>query len=243
MNDRDSNREDAFPSTMWTVVRLAVAQHLPGADQALDRIFRSFERPVMAYILGSGSAPDDAEDLKQAFFEQLLAKDALAAAEESGVRLRVFLLTRLRSFLIDRHRRGSTKKRGGGRVVRIADLDEVQARLAEPVDPVTPFVAYQRQWVEALAANALATLRAEYAGRGQAALFDALAPFITRSGDEKITALSAALGRPEGTLKSDISRLRGKCQRLIRAKVAATLDDPTPENIESELAELMGYRG
>lgn len=228
---------------MWTVVRLAVAQHLPGADRALDRIFRSFERPVMAYILGSGSSLNDAEDLKQAFFEHLLAKDALASAEASGVKLRVFLLTRLRSFLIDRHRRGATQKRGGGQVIHLCDLDEALARHAEPVDSVTPFVAYQRQWVEALAANVMATLRAEYAGRGQSVLFDALAPFITRSGDEKIADLSITLGRSEGTLKSDISRLRGKCQRLIRGKVAATLDDPTPENIERELAELMGYRG
>lgn len=243
MDDPDPNRQDPFPSTAWTIVRLAVAKHEPGADRALDRVCRVYEGPVMAYILGGGCARDDADDLKQAFFEYLLAKEALAGAEESGVKLRVFLLTKLRSFLVDRHRRLAAQKRGGGRVVQFADLDEAQARLAEPVDPVTPFIAYQRQWVETLAANALATLRAEYADCGQATLFDALAPFITQESEHRISDLSARLARPEGTLKSDISRLREKCQRLIRRRVAATLDDPTPENIEIELAELMGYRG
>ncbi len=228
---------------MWTVVRLAVAKHLPDADRALDRICRCYEGPVMAYIVGSGCDPVDAEDLKQSFFAHLLEKEALAAAEESGVKLRVFLLTKLRSFLIDQHRRATSQKRGAGRVIRFGDLEEVQSMQAEPVDPVTPLIAYQRRWVEALAANAMATLRADYESRGQAGLFDALAPFITRSSEEKIGELSAKLARPEGTLKSDISRLRVKCQQLIRQKVAATLDDPTPENIESELAELMGYRG
>lgn len=243
MTESASDRTDPFPSTMWTVVRLAVAKHLPGAERALDRLCRTYERPVMAYILGGGCHPDDAEDLKQAFFEHLLARESLATAEESGVKLRVFLLTKLRSFLIDRHRREATQKRGGGRVVHWGDLDEGQARLAEPVDPVTPLIAYQRQWVEALAANALATLRAEYADRGQLELFDALAPYITKSGDERIAELASSLDLPEGTVKSAISRLRTKCQRLIRQKVAATLDEPTPEDIEAELAELMGYRG
>jgi DNA-directed RNA polymerase specialized sigma24 family protein len=243
MNPNTSERPDPFPSTKWTIVRLAVAHHRPGADQALDRLCRSYEGPILAYILNSGVSPNEAEDLKQGFFENLLAKESLASAEESGVKLRVFLLAKLRGFLIDRHRRAQAQKRGGGRVMNLSDLAESEARLAEPVDSVTPFIAYQRRWIEALAANAMATLRAEYVERGHAALFDALAPFITRSSEEKIPEISAKLGRPEGTLKSDISRLRVKCQQLIRHKVAATLDDPTPENIESELAELMGYRG
>ena len=243
MDPVTADQPDVFPSTKWTVVRLAVAHQEPGAARAMDRLCRAYEGPILAYIRGCGIAPEDAEDLKQGFFELLLAKDSLAKSEGAGVKLRVFLLTKLKSYLIDRHRRGSAQKRGGGKVVRLSDLDEERARLAEPVDPVTPFIAYQRQWVEALVENAMAALRAEYETRGKAALFDALAPYITRSGDEKIADLSAKICQPEGTLKSDISRLRVKCQKLIRQKVAATLDDPTPENIRTELAELMGYRG
>ena len=44
------------------------------------------------------------------------------------------------------------------------------------------------------------------------------------------------------TLTSDISRLRLRCQNLIREQIAATLDDPTPENITAELRELMSAR-
>jgi uncharacterized small protein (DUF1192 family) len=59
---------------------------------------------------------------------------------------------------------------------------------------------------------------------------------------QSLAELSQRLGRPEGTLKSDISRLRAKCQQMIRDQVAATLDDPTPDNITADLKELMGYR-
>jgi len=102
---------------MWSMVRLAVAEGKPGADRALDDLCRLYEKPIFIYILRAGHSPETAQDLKQAFFEQLLAKNALADAEATRVKLRAFLLTRLQSFLVDQYRRGSAQKRGGGQVV------------------------------------------------------------------------------------------------------------------------------
>lgn len=224
------------------MVRLAVAEGRPGADQALDELCRIYERPILTYILRSGHAPDAASDLKQAFFEQLLSKNALAAAEATGVKLRAFLFQKLESFLIDRHRQASAQKRGGGKVIALGDMSDEQQHLAEPVDRVTPFVAAQRQWMETLATNAIAQLREDYTARGLGDLFTAIAPFITQNSDTSLAAIAARLDRPIGTLKSDISRLRARCQNLIREQIAATLDDPSPANIDAELRELMGYR-
>lgn len=224
------------------MVRLAVAEGLPGSDQALNELCRLYERPVVAFILRKGHAIEEAEDLKQAFFEHLLSKNAFVDASGLKVKLRAFLITKLQGFLIDRHRRDMARKRGAGQVARMADLSETQALLAEPVDETTPVVAFQRQWMETVVTNAMQQLRADYEQRGLAALFAALAPFITGKSDAKLAELSAELSRPEGTLKSDISRLRARCQQLIREQVAATLDDPTPEAITAELRELMNAR-
>ena len=239
---KPSDAPQTFPHTMWSMVRLAVAEGKPGADRALDDLCRLYEKPIFIYILRAGHSPDTAQDLKQAFFEQLLAKKALADAEATRVKLRAFLLTKLQSFLIDRHRHDMAQKRGGGKVANMADLSETQALLAEPVDQMTPIIAFQRQWMETLAATAMEQLRADYAARGQADLHAAIAPFITSSSEESIAALALRLGRPEGTLKSDISRLRARCQNIIREQIAATLDDPTPENITTELRDLMSAR-
>jgi len=228
-----------FPPTVWSMVRLAVAEGQPGADQALDDLCRIYERPVLVYLLRSGHSADVADDLKQAFFECLLAKNALADAADKRVKLRSFLITKLQGFLIDRHRHDTAQKRGGGKVIRMADLSETQALLAEPADDFTPIVAFHRQWLETIASNAMRKLHADYTARDLGVLFEAIAPFITGNGEGSLAELSKRLGRPEGTLKSDISRLRAKCQNLIRDQVAATLDDPTPENINAELRELM----
>lgn len=224
------------------MVRLAVAEGRPGADVALNELCRIYERPILAFIRRHCATQEAAEDLKQSFFEHLLSKNALAGAEQSRVKLRAYLITKLQTFLIDQHRHATAQKRGAGNVVNLGDLTEEQQHLAEPVNHVTPYVEYQRQWMQTLAARALEQLRTEYLERSNSDLFKAISPFITHSSDQSLAELSAQLGRPEGTLKSDISRLRSKCQQLIRDQVAATLDDPTPENITAELKELMGYR-
>lgn len=233
----------AFPPTLWSVVRLAVAEGKPGSDQALDDLCRQYERPILAYIRRSGHGVDAAEDLKQAFFEHLLSKNALVAATAARVKLRAFLITKLQGFLIDRHRHDVAQKRGGGRVVPMADLSETQALLAEPVDKLTPVVAFQRQWMTTVASRAMQQLQMEYAQRGLNDLYTAIAPCITNAGKVSLAELSLHLGRPEGTLKSDISRLRSRCQKLIREQIAATLEEPTPENITAELRELMSTPG
>lgn len=193
----------------------------------------------MVFILKKGYKPDEAEDLKQAFFEQLLSKNAFAGAAGLQIKLRAFLITKLQAFLIDRLRHNNAAKRGHGSVAPMADLSETQAVLVEPVDDKTPLEAFRRQWMETLAGNAMKQLQQDYAGRGNEELFLTLAPFITGHGDSSLADLAAKIGRSEGTLKSDISRLRSRCQKLIREQVAATLDDPTPEAVTAELRELM----
>tara|TARA_R110002049_G_scaffold53470_5_gene149508 strand:+ start:211 stop:882 length:672 start_codon:yes stop_codon:yes gene_type:complete len=222
------------------MVRLAVAEGRPGADQALDQLFQIYEKPVFVCILRRGYSPDAAADLKQAFFEHLLTKNSLAMAEATRVKLRAFLITKLQAFLIDEFRHGVAQKRGAGKVARMSDLGETQAELAEPVDWTTPVTAFQRQWMETLASEAMLRLRENYAAAGNGRLFDNLAPFITQSSDDSLAAISEKLNRPVGTLKSDISRMRARCQQLIREQIADTLDDPSPENINTELKELMG---
>ena len=227
---------------MWSMVRLAMDEGRAGAAEALDELCRIYQRPVLAYIHRAGYAPGEAEDLKQEFFAGLLSRRSMAGAEATGSPLRAFLLTKLKSFLIDRHRYATARKRGGGRVVPLSDIDEEQRRMAEPVDRVTPDIAFQRQWMQTMAEGAMRRLHDEYSTSGQQELFRHISPFITNSSEETISSLSLRLGRPEGTLKSDIFRLRTKCQQLIREQVAATLENPTQENINAELKELMGCR-
>jgi RNA polymerase sigma-70 factor (ECF subfamily) len=227
---------------MWSMVRLAVSEHQPGADAALNRLCKTYEKPIQAYILRHGHAQQETHDLAQSFFLQLLADDSFAKADASKVKLRAFLLTKLKSFLIDAYRLGTTQKRGGGKVLAMADLTEEQQHLAEPVDHTTPDIAFQRQWLQTLLTGAMQQLQDLYERRREGALFSVLSHYIDPRSQPPISELAAKLARPEGTIKSDVSRLRGRWRDIIRDHIAATLDHPSPEEVDAELKELMGYR-
>jgi RNA polymerase sigma-70 factor (ECF subfamily) len=237
-----SHAAHTFQVTKWSMVRLAVAEKQMGADQALDQLCRCYEKPILAYIIRHGHSPQEAEDLKQSFFLDLIQDNALADAEATRVKLRAFLLTRLKTFLVDAFRYDNAQKRGAGKVVAIGDLSEAQQHLAEPVDHITPDLAYQRQWLATVFSTAMHQLRADYAARYQGSLFEALGPYIDPRSQPSISTLAATLSKPEGTIKSDLSRLRARWREFIRDHIAATLNEPSTEAIDTELKELMGYR-
>ena len=60
-----------------------------------------------------GHKPDEAEDLTQEFFSQLISKEQLRLADRSKGKFRSFLLAVLDHFLAREWRRAQRQKRGG----------------------------------------------------------------------------------------------------------------------------------
>ena len=157
--------------------------------------------------------------------------------------MKCFLLTCVQRYLADEHDRAMTQKRGGGRVVELDALTAEQRYAAEPADLLTPERCYQRRWALSLIDTAMDTLRARYAAEGKGELFEKLQPFLgfSASAEENYEAVAASLGMKLNTLKSHIHRVREQWRDLLKQQVAATLDDPTPENIKAEFAEMITY--
>ena len=136
-----------------------------------------------------------------------------------------------------------TQKRGGGRIVELDALDAEQRYAAEPADRFTPEHYFQRRWALGMIDTAMDTLRADFAKQDKSALFEKLRPFLgfSASVEENYQATADALGMKLNTVKSHIRRLREQWRDLVMQQVAATLDDPTPEAIKAELAELIAW--
>ena len=233
----------SFLTTHWSVVRRAASQDAPGAPAALAQLCEVCWFPIYAFIRRSGKSAHDAEDLTQGFFARLLEKNFLASADGDKGKLRTFLLTCVRNYLADEHDRDMTQKRGGGRVVELDALAAEERYAAEPVDPLTPDRCFQRRWALGMVETAMDTLRVQYVTDGKGDLFEKLRPFLgfSASAEENYEAVAAALGLKLNTLKSHIHRLREQWRDLLKQQVAATLDEPTPENIKAELAEMIVY--
>jgi len=86
-----------FATTHWSVFVTASKEiDSPHAREALETLCRTYWYPLYAYVRRQGHAPEDAEDLTQAFFARLLEKKYVANARRERGRFRTFLLTSLK---------------------------------------------------------------------------------------------------------------------------------------------------
>src|SRR5207249_6578675 len=164
----------AFTTTHWSVVLQAQGES-PAAKAALEKLCRTYWKPLYAFVRREGVAAEEAEDLTQGFFAQLLERGSLGAVRKEKGRLRSYLLGALKYFLADERRRSMAIKRGKGQ--RLIPLEEIRAdeRIEmEPADPVTAEMIYERRWALTVLEQVLDRLKNEYRTAGNAALFDSL---------------------------------------------------------------------
>src|SRR5262249_24764402 len=164
-----------FASTRWSLVLAAGQRGSPESEEALATLCAVYWYPLYAYARRQLARVEDAQDLTQAFFAQLLEKAYLQAADPGRGKFRSFLLTAFKHFLTKERDRAHAQKRGGDRRFVPLDFEAGERRYTfEPTDYSTPETLYERRWALTLLEQTLARLRQEYAGAGEEVLFDSL---------------------------------------------------------------------
>ena len=214
----------AFTTTHWSVVLEAQGES-PAAQEALERLCRMYWRPIYSFVRRQGVAPEEAEDLTQGFFAQLLERGSLGAVRKEKGRLRSYLLGGLKYFLADEQRRSMAIKRGKGQ--RLIPLEEIRAdeRIEmEPADPVTAEMIYERRWALTVLEQVLDRLKNEYRTAGNAALFDSLKQLLPdEPGSPSQAEIAAHLGMTENALRQAFYRFRQRYQSLFERKLPTRL--------------------
>ncbi len=228
----------AFTTTHWSVVLEAQGES-PAAQEALEKLCRTYWRPIYAFVRRQGIRPEEAEDLTQGFFAQLLERRSLSAVRKEKGRLRSFLLGALKYFLADEQRRAMAIKRGKGqRLIPLEGLRADEGIEMEPADPVTAEMIYERRWALTVLEHVLARLKDEYRAAGNAALFDSLKQLLPdEPGSPSQAEIAAYLGMTENSVRQAFYRFRQRYQLLLREEIAHTV--ATPGDIEDELRHLI----
>src|SRR5437764_4839451 len=224
----------AFTTTRWSVVLTAQGES-PAADQALEKLCRTYWWPLYGFVKRQGYSAEDAQDLTQSFFAILLERRDLDAVRQEKGRLRSYLLVSFKNFLRKAHRREVALKRGGGKL--LIPLDELQARDRgglELQDNLSAELTYERRWALTLLEQVLNRLEEEYRAAGNAALFASLAELLADKSDGSSHAtIAKKLGMTEHAVKQAFYRLRLRYRELLREEIADTVAVPT--DIEDEL--------
>jgi RNA polymerase sigma factor (sigma-70 family) len=228
----------AFTTTHWSVVLEAQGES-PAAQEALEKLCRIYWRPIFAFLRRQGIPPEEAEDITQGFFAELLERRSLSAVRKEKGRLRSFLLGGLKYFLANEERRAMAVKRGKGQ--RRIPLDELRAgeRIeTEPADPMTAEMIYERRWALTVLERVLTRLKDEYLVADNAALFDSVKELLPdEPGSPSQAAIAARLGMSENAVRQAFYRFRQRYQTLLRDEIANTV--ATPGDIEDELRHLI----
>src|SRR5947199_914632 len=228
----------AFTTTHWSVVLEAQGES-PAAQEALEKLCRIYWRLIFAFLRRQGIGPEEAEDVTQGFFAQLLERRKFSAIRKEKGRLRSFLLGALKYFVADEQRRAMAIKRGKGQ--RLIPLEELRAgeRIdMEPSDPMTAEMIYERRWALTVLERVLSRLKDEYSAAGNAALFDSLKELLPdEPGSPSQAEIAARLGMSENAVRQAFYRFRQRYQSILREEIANTV--ATPGDIEDELRHLI----
>jgi RNA polymerase sigma factor (sigma-70 family) len=232
----------AFTTTHWSVV-LAAQGESAEADAALEKLCRTYWRPLYGFVRRQGYKPEEAQDLTQGFFALLLERRDLKTVRKEKGRLRSYLVASLKNFLADKSRHAMAVKRGKGQ--RLIPLDElgVDERVQmEPPDLVTAEQVYEHRWASTLLEHVISRLKDEYQAAGHAALFDSLKQLLPdEPGALSQADVAAQLGMTENAVKQAFHRFRRRYQLLLREEIAQTV--ATPSDIEDELRHLISVVG
>lgn len=233
-----------FPTTRWSRVARAGGPPTPEARAELAALCGAYWYPIYALIRRGGHGPDESLDLTQDYFARLLEKGTVAAADPVKGRFRAFLLTDCSFFLADRRDHDRAAKRGGGRPAMSIDADEAEGRYGhEPAHGDTPERLFERAWALALLDQALDDVGQHYAATGRAALFARLRPALTAAAAASHAEIARELGMTAAAVQIALHRLRARFGAALRDRVAATLDDPSPADVDDEIRTLFDALG
>lgn len=225
--------------TRWSQV-LAAGEADPVARRAsLEWLYAQYSRPVVRYLHNlMNSSEAEAEEVAQEFFLFLIEREVVARARRESGRFRHFLKSILKNFLVDRYRRASAQRRGGGR--RVVPLGDGGAEPTTPATEVEIDAALDREWARHVLETAMGELRRELEAEDRASEFDLFLRYALPPEGEKAPSyleLATASGRTKHAVYKSLQEIRQRLRLRMAHVVAQGVE--RAEDVDDELEELM----
>jgi RNA polymerase sigma factor (sigma-70 family) len=158
---------DRFPATRWSVVEAVRSPDPEEQSRALDTLFAAYWKPIYKYVrLRWNRSVEEAEDLTQGFFAELLERGLLAKYDPAKSRLRTYLRLCADSFVVNQGKAANRQKRGGTTAHLALDVPAAESELAgatiDPASIPSPESLeefFEKEWIRSLFSLAVEELR------------------------------------------------------------------------------------
>ena len=232
----------AFPPTRHSTLAAIRGTDEGVRRRGLEALATAYWRPVYGYLrLHWRLGHEEAADLSQEFFAQLVAKDLLARFDPARARLRTYLRVCIDGLVANEHKAARRLKRGGGRPSVPLELDGARADVEGALGiAASPEELFEREWARALFAGALADVQDRCAreGKGQyLVLYE-----MYELGAEPGRPSYAELARRYRIAVTDVTNRLAWVRRALRAAVLERLRACTTSEAElrAEARALLG---
>jgi RNA polymerase sigma-70 factor (ECF subfamily) len=235
----------SFQTTHWTVIEKVGSNDGVDNEVLLADLFRAYWKPVYCYLRHKGRGNEEAKDLTQGFFhEVVLGRKLIQKADRTEGRFRTLLLRALDRYLISMHRKKTARKRNPGN--GLISLEEANiGELPEAVGNLDSEDVFKYTWVCELLDRILDEVEAECRHRGMAMHWDlfhdrVVLPIVMRKEPPLLESLCRKHGIDSTTKASNMiftvkRRFQASAKRLLRQSVAS--EDQTSE----EMLELVKF--
>jgi DNA-directed RNA polymerase specialized sigma24 family protein len=235
----------SFQTTPWTAIEQVRGGPCPQATLLIGELLQAYWKPVYCYLRHRGYGNEEAKDLTQDFFQEVvLGRALIQQADRTKGRFRTLLLRALDRFLTSVHRKKTARKRIPPQ--HLVPLEEKDlAALPPAAHPFDSDDAFNYAWVSDLLDRLLQEVRAECLDQGMAVHWElfrerVLRPLMEDRAPPGLAELCAAHDIEEPTRVSNmIFAVKRRFQSALKRRLRQSVADDA--EIGGEIHDLLAF--
>ncbi len=232
-----------FPATRHSAILALRGDDAEERQRALETIATIYWRPVYTHLrLCWNRNAEDARDLVQGFFLEVLEKGFLASFDPQRARFRTFLRLCLDRFVQREDASASRQKRGGGIEFVPLDIGDVEEFISVSSQGTAPDDSFDIEWTRSLLSLATRRLRDHCLANGHEKAHQAFQRYDLDPAESGERPSYAELAEELGTTVVDITNQLAYARGEFRAIVLGLLREMTAsdEEFRDEARALLG---
>ncbi len=237
---------EAFLTTQWSLIQ-DIRQREDRDRALIGTLLEKYWKPVYCYLRRKGYPNEQAKDLTQGFFHEIvLNKNLVQRADQAKGKFRSFLLHALNQYVINENERQSAQKRiPPGGLVPIDTIDP--AAIPESAGPLDPEESYHYAWLASLLDEVLREVEASCLRDGLETHWKVfqervVEPILRNTRPASLTELRERYGIEDEKKASNMAvTVKRRFQVALKEHVRRTV--LTDDQIGAEMEELMKFWG
>jgi RNA polymerase sigma-70 factor (ECF subfamily) len=231
-----------FATTQWTLIE-GIQKHQDPDRVMIGTLLERYWRPVYYYLRRSGYGDEQAKDLTQGFFhEVVLNRRLIEKADPSKGRFRTFLLHALRQYAIDATRRSASRTQIPPE--KLVSLEIVPPpALPQTVSAWSPEECFLYAWKSTILDQTLAAVKEDCLASGQATHWQVfrdhlLHPMLDGTHAPSLKELCHRYGiDSEKTASNMVVTVKRRFQRMLKKHLRSTVS--TDAEADEELQDIL----